>query len=197
MMNNKIIYFSALTASLLSIGLSSQTYAESMNRQVQGVTYSYDHWPKRWSSAIHQQKDARFPTRQKQQVPSRKMEESVFEHDLFYLPTPRGRYGFDAHYDQQTRRRSQNRYMRELRRLPRESAYAYYPMQPMYRPAGYGHIYGGFGVNTGPIGLDPVMGSPGNGIPVMPGTPYGFPAPGFIGSGYQMPGYWGTPYSRW
>jgi len=193
MMNNKTIYFSVLTSALLLNGLSAQLHAESMQRNAQGVSYSYDHWPKRWSSAIHQQKDTRFPTRQKPHVPAQMKEESVSEQDLFYLPYTARSHGFDSRQHRRDGRLSRNRYMRDVRRtMPRDSAYAYYEMQPIYPQAGFGHGYGGFGMNPGPIGIDPVMGSPGNGIPVMPGSPYGFPAPGFYGMNS-----WGSPYSRW
>ncbi len=196
MMNSKTMFLSLITSALLLNGLASNVQAESTakytQRNMQGISYSHDHWPKRWSSAIHQQKDARFPTRQKQQRPAHSKEESVFESDLFYLPYNSRPRGFENRQNYHDGRLSRNRYMREKRRMSRESAYAYYGQQPMYPQGGFGHVYGGFGMNSGPVGIDPVMGSPGNGIPVMPGTPYGFPAPGFYGMDY-----WRSPYARW
>jgi len=185
-------YISLVSAVLMLSGLSSQLYAESGHRQVQSVSYSYDHWPKRWSSAIHQQQDSRFPNRQKSNIPAQQKEKSISEHDLFYLPSTDRRYGFSYPRNQANERLSGHRYLRDVRMTSRESAYAYRRMQPMYFSGHFGPVYGGFGMNAGTVGLDPVIGMPGNGIPFMSSTPYGYPAPGF-----QRGGYWTTPHYGW
>jgi len=186
------IYISIVSGLLLLTGISMQLYAEPGQRHVQGVSYSYDHWPHRWSSAIHQQQDARFPNRQQSKQSAQRMEESISERDLFYLPSSDRRYGFASRGSHADGRLPRNRYLREMRRSPRESAYAYHPMQPMYFSGHFGSVYGGVGMNSAVGGFDPVMGMPGNGMPFMPAAPYGYPALGFQGGGY-----FGTPYPNW
>ncbi len=183
---------SIVSGLLLLTGLPMQLYAEPGQRQFQGVSYSYDHWPKRWSSAIHQQQDARFPTRQKSDIPRQHKEHSISARDLFYVPSTDNRYGFAYPGSQVDERLSRNRYLRAIRTSPRESAYAYHPIQPMYFSGQFGPVYGGFGMNSGAVGFDPVMGMPGNGMPFMPGAPYRYPAVGFQGGGYM-----GTPNPNW
>lgn len=81
----------AILLSVLWLGcLSVAVYADSARG---GVSYSPEHWPQRWSSAIRQQQDGRFPTREKPQTPPPKQYESVSEQDLFYMPTERQEIG--------------------------------------------------------------------------------------------------------
>ena len=160
-----------------------------------GVSYSPDYWPQRWSSAIHQQQNGRFPTREKPNAPPPKDYESVSEQDLFYMPSERRAYADDYRRDRFEDRRARHRYLREARRMSRDAAYAYHEMYPMY-PApymgGFGGGYWGFPYGTAPLGIDPVLGSPGIGIPIMPGTPFGYPYAGYPGFGF-----WNPPFGAW
>ena len=176
-------------AGLVLCGLSVQAYADS---QGSGVTYSPEHWPNRWSSAIRQQQDNRFPTRQKPQAPQANERESVSEQDLFYVPSSRNRYDFDRHQDRFDERMSRQRYFREAQRMSRDAAYAYHDVYPAYPYAGFPGGWNGFPYGTAPLGIDPVLGHPGIGIPIMPGTPFGYPYAGF-------PGVWGgyPPFGVW
>lgn len=186
------IVISIVSGLFLLSGLAMPLYAEPGQRQMQAVSYSYDHWPKRWSSAIHQQQDARFPTRQKSEIPKQHKEQSISARDLFYVPSTDNRYGVAYPGSQFDERLSRNRYLRAIRTSPRESAYAYHPIQPMYFSGQFGPVYGGIGMNSAMVGFDPVMGMPGNGMLNMPAAPYGYPAPGF-----QAGGYWRTPHPNW
>jgi len=184
----------AILLSVLWLGcLSVAVYADSARG---GVSYSPEHWPQRWSSAIRQQQDGRFPTREKPQTPPPKQYESVSEQDLFYMPTERQGYGYEHRQDRFEDRQSRHRYLREAHRLSRDAAYAYHDMYPMYgNMGGFGGGYagyGGFPYGTAPLGIDPVLGSPGIGIPIMPGTPYGFPY-----GGYPGVGFWNPPFGAW
>jgi len=182
----KTTIFAASTALLLS-SLSSQLVAEPALRQVQGVSYSDDHWPKRWSSAIHQQQDARFPDRQKTKLTVQHREESISARDLFYLPSTGNPYGFNYSRGQVDERLRRNRYLRDAHRASREAAYAYQRMQPMQFSGRFGPVYGGFNMNSGLVGMDPVVAMPGSG---MPFPPYGYPPSGFQGGGYWGPSHW-------
>ena len=174
---------------MLFCGLSVQANADSRNG---GVTYSPEHWPNRWSSAIRQQQDGRFPTREKPQAPPPTQRESVSEQDLFYLPSASQSYDFDHRQDRFDDRLSRQRYYRDARHLSREAAYAYYDRYPRYPYAGFGSAYSGFPYGTAPLGIDPVLGHPGMGIPIMPGTPFGYPYGGYPGFGS-----WNPPFGAW
>ena len=171
-------------------GLSVPVNADSPR---DGVTYSPENWPNRWSSAIHQQQNGHFPTREKPQAPPPKQYESVSEQDLFYTPPASQTYGYDHYHDRFDDRQSRHRYLRDARRMSRDAAYAYHEMYPNYGyMGGFGGGYGGFPYGTAPLGIDPVLGSPGIGIPIMPGTPYGFPY-----GGYPGVGFWNPPFGAW
>lgn len=176
-----------ITAAIGSLGLSSQTYADSVSGN---VTYSPEHWPNRWSSAIRQQQDGRYPTRQKPEARRDIERETVSEQDLFYLPSSRRARDYDHRLDRFDDQLSRQRYYRDAQRMSREAAYAYHDVYPAYPYAGGG--WGGFPYGTAPLGIDPVLGHPGIGIPIMPGTPFGYP---FVG----YPGVWGAypPFGGW
>jgi len=159
------------------------------------VTYSPENWPNRWSSAIRQQQDGgRYPTRQKPTKPILREDktESVSEDDLFYLPTGRHGHKFDRRLERFDDHLSRQRYYRDAQRMSRDAAYAYHDFYPAYPYAGFAGPYNGFPYGTAPMGIDPVLGSPGIGIPIMPGTPFGYP---FVG----YPGVWGgyPPFGVW
>ena len=194
MSSRKQIKQSALITTVLLCGLSAQVCAES---RTGNVTYSPEHWPDRWSSAIRQQQNSgRYPTRKKPEAPRPKERETVSEDDLFYLPSARRTRDFDHRADRFDDHMSRQRYYRDAQRMSRESAYAYHDVYPAYPYAGFGGgAYGGFGgfpYGTAPMGIDPVLGHPGMGIPIMPGVPYGYPYAGYPGAwgGYSPLGVW-------
>jgi len=190
-------------ALFLLCGTGSQVYADSQSR---GLSYSPDHWPNRWSSAIRQQQDGgKYPTRQLKQTPPPALpeeESGVSEQDLFYSPSTQGRYG------QRRTNRSQRwnrfddqlpyyRQFRDARRQARRGAFAYHGM-PALQQSNYGRAATGFPYGTSPLGIDPVLGHPGIGIPIMPGTPYGYPFAGYPYAGYPSGmGMWNPPFGAW
>ncbi len=156
-----------------------------------GVTYSPEHWPNRWSSVIRQQQDARFPTRQKPKAPP-KQPAPVSERDLFYLPSTAQPSYVEQHHRDRDARGQQHRYLRGARPLSRDAAYAYHGMYPMYAPHHFMSGQNSFAYGTAPLGIDPVLGHPSMGVPMMPGVPYGYPYMGH-------PGFnsWYPHYRRW
>ena len=102
-----------------------------------------------------------------------------------------------------------NRYQGDL--TERKSAFAYYGMPALRYPASFNHV-GGFPYGTAPPGIDPVLGSPGMGIPIMPGVPFGYPLVGYPYGAYPFAGYpyggyspvypgpmrnWNPPFGLW
>jgi len=182
---------------LLLAGVSWQASADSRST---GLSYSPDHWPTRWSSAIRQKQNGQFPTRQKQpQSVTRRTNadsDSVSERDLFYQPDRGRRYSRDYESDLDTHA-ARHRYLRDARRFSRDAAFAYNDMANMLPP------YGGYASYGYGIGMDPVLGHPGIGIPFLPGIPLGYPigvAPfgAWPYSGYPLGmGAWNPPFGVW
>ncbi len=189
-------------AMFLLCGTSSQLYADSQSR---GLSYSPDHWPNRWSSAIRQQQGGKYPTRQLKQTPPPALPEEeggVLEQDLFYSPSAHDGYG-QRRTNRNTRwNRFDNqlpyyRQFRDARREARRGAFAYHGM-PALQQSHYGRVATGFPYGTSPLGIDPVLGHPGIGIPIMPGTPYGYPFAGYPYAGYPGGmGMWNPPFGAW
>ena len=184
--------FHSVVALLLSCGLSTQLHAET---RVQGLSYSPDHWPKRWSSTIRQQQNGHsYPTRQFKQAPPPALPETgsgVSEQDLFYSPSIQNRFGRrDAdrlqRFDDQL---SNYHKFRDASREARKATYAYHGM-PALQPGSNLNAFTGFPYGTTPLGIDPVLGHPGIGIPILPGVPYGYP---FVGHPYGGIPYLGSP----
>lgn len=163
--------FAGLLIVLLA-GFVGQVNADPDSRQ---VSYSPDHWPSRWSSAIRQQQTARFPTREEVQTPPAELPEAVFEQDLFYSPSTAGRYeGRDRRYSY-GKRAAAPRFSRHSGRHIRDAAFAY---QNRFGVAA--NNYAG-SVHMKPLGpsvpmMDPMPVYPGIGFPVMPGLPGAYPA---------------------
>lgn len=185
-------------------GVNSQSLAES---QYRGLSYSPDHWPKRWSSTIRQQQNGKYPTRQIKQMPPPELPEQgsgVSEQDLFYSPSIHDRYG-QRRADRLQRfddELSKFREFRDATREARRAAFAYHGM-PALQYGNYAGAYSGFPYGTAPLGIDPVLGHPGIGIPIMPGTPYGYPFVGYPYGGFPYTGYPGglgmmnPPFGAW
>lgn len=191
----------SVSALTLTCGVCSQAYTET---QTQGLSYSTDQWPKRWSSAIRQQQNGDYPTRQLRQTPPPDLPEEgsvVSEHDLFYSPHVRS-FGERRRDRRQRHKRfdeefSSFREFRDARREARKGAFAYHGMPAL----NYGSVagpYSSFPYGTAPLGIDPVLGHPGIGIPIMPGTPYGYPFIGYPFAGYPGGlGMWNPPFGVW
>lgn len=202
-MNNSVLKtLNTVMVLFLLSGLSSQLHADPQSR---GLSYSPDHWPNRWSSAIRQQQGGKYPTRQLKQTPPPALPEEggdVSEQDLFYSPSMRGRYGQRrGDRDQRSSRFDDQlphyRQFRDARRESRRGAFAYYGM-PALQHSNYMRASSGFPYGTSPIGMDPVLGHPGMGIPIMPGTPFGSPFAGYPYSGYPGGmGMWNPPFGAW
>ena len=179
---------------VLLVAFAGPVCAEPNSRQ---VTYSPDHWPSRWSSAIHQQQNARFPTRVEEKVTLEELPETVLEQDLFSSPS------LDARYDQGHRpqnygqRQLKSRFSRNSGQQMRDAAFAYqsgYGRAPAnyagsaYRPAFGGPAYGyPYATPMPAMGLLP--GFPGSGYPGVGYPGVGYPGVGFPGTGFPiMPG---------
>lgn len=195
----------SFVTALFVYGMAAMVTAETPS---QGLSYSTDQWPKRWSSAIRQQRNGDYPTRQLRQTPPPELPEEgsvVSEHDLFYSPHARSfgeRHGGRQHDRRQRMKRFDEEFtsfreFRDARREARQGAFAYRGM-PALNYGSMGGPYSSFPYGTAPLGIDPVLGHPGIGIPIMPGTPYGYP---FVGS--PIPGYpggigaWNPPFGVW
>lgn len=179
----------------LCIGFYQLVHADTHRR---GLTYSPDHWPNRWSTAIRQQQNGdRFPTREKQKFSRLKEQESVSEQDLFSSPSQSRRFDRDDIFEE---RLSRHRQLRDASRRSREAAYAYHDMaNTAYPYPGYSPYAGGYPLGTAPLGIDPVLGHPGIGIPLIPGVPYGYPLgvyPYGFYPGLGM-GAWNPPFGAW
>ncbi len=171
---------------ILLVAFAGPVCAEPNSRQ---VTYSPDHWPSRWSSAIHQQQNARFPTRVEEKVTLEELPETVLERDLFSSPSLDGRNDQGNRPHNYGQRQLKHRFSRNSGQSMRDAAFAYQSgygaapanyARPAYRPA-----YGG-----------PAYGYPhANPMPALPGYPgAGFPGVGYPGIGYPGIGYPGVGY---
>jgi len=203
---------------ILLVAFAGEVYAEPNSRQ---VTYSPDHWPSRWSSAIHQQRNARFPTRTEEKVTLEELPEIVLEQDLFSSPS------LDARYDQGNRpynygqRQLKHRFSRNSGQYMRDAAFAYQSgygaapanyAGPAYRGPAYvypqanpmpamGLLPGYPGVRFPGVGY-PGLGYPGAGFPIMPGVPGTYPMNmiPYGGMPYGYPGnmaMWTPPFGPW
>jgi len=155
----------------LLVGFSGPVIAQSNGNQ---VSYSPDHWPSRWSSAIRQQQTAKFPTRDTAQTSPAELPEGVFEQDLFFSPSMANRFDRGDGRLHSGKRNSPHRFSRNSGQYIRDPAFAY--------QAGYGATYQNYGgsaymyPSTASMpGFDPVPGYPGAGIPLMPGVPGAYP----------------------
>ena len=174
---------------ILLVAFAGKVYAEPNSRQ---VTYSPDHWPSRWSSAIHQQQNARFPTRVEEKVTLEELPETVLEQDLFSSPSLDGRNDQGNRPYNYGQRQLKHRFSRNSGQQMRDAAFAYQSgygaapanyARPAYRPAYSGPAYG-----YPHTPLMPAMG-------LLPGYPgVGYPGAGFPGVGYPGVGYPGVGF---
>jgi len=171
---------------ILLVAFAGPVCAEPNSRQ---VTYSPDHWPSRWSSAIHQQQNARFPTRVEEKVALEELPETVLEQDLFSSPSLDGRNDQGNRPHNYGQRQLKHRFSRNSGQSMRDAAFAYqsgYGVAPAnYARPAYRQAYGG-----------PAYGYPhANPIPALPGYPgAGFPGVGYPGIGYSGIGYPGAGF---
>ncbi len=149
------------------------------------VNYSPDHWPSRWSSAIHQQKTGKFPKREQDQTQPDELPDAVSEQDLFYSYLNRGRMDPDNNWKKYDRR-----YLQQPVRDSRRQT-AYQSGQGNYnRLRSLPYNYGSNPYYGSNLMIDPVTGFPGGGFPVLPGMPGYAP----IFSPYGGVPYGGFPY---
>ncbi len=194
MNRHKYLTLSKSMLTCLFVVLSFHVYADS---RVRNLSYSPDHWPTRWSSAIRQQQSSKFPNRQKDQVVPPALPETVSEQDLFYSPPPASRhdccarrYGFNQHF-------SRHHYLHNPRDNVRDAAYAYQIGFQVSPYSGMGQAYMSTPYSASMVGMDPVLGYPGIGMPMMPGVPAGYL---FGGVSYGSPGnmgMWNPVFGRW
>jgi hypothetical protein len=192
--------FKAMILAMLVFSMALPSFAES---RPGGLSYSPDHWPNRWSTAIRQKQDGKFPSRPKQRYsgekPARNYSDAVSEDDLFHSPSDK-HYGRDK-FGQFEGHGMRHRYLRDAQRFSRDAAVAYNDMANMTGP--YGGYSPGAGVSPLGIGIDPVLGHPGVGIPIMPGTPLGYPIGGYPFGAYPYGGFpfgmgaWNPPFGAW
>jgi len=168
-------YFSRTITLLLLLSMN-HIYADSKSNQ---VNYSPDHWPSRWSSAISQQQNGKFPNREQNQIQPAELPEAVSEQDLFYSSWSKATQMGTG--DKITK--SDRRYLQQpVRNSQRQVAYHYQPSRTNYnrlKALPYGYHGPTYGVNpyygSTPL-FDPVLGHTGGGLPFMPGnSPYGSP----------------------
>lgn len=186
--------FVNIMAVLLITGVYQQVYAERHDR---GLTYSPDHWPNRWSSAIRQQQNGgRFPTREKQKFSRHKEQESVSDKDLFSSSSQKRHFDRDGFFAE---RLSRHRQLRDASRHSRDAAFAYHDMANAAYPYPEHSPYAGYPLGTAPLGIDPVLGHPGIGIPLIPGVPYGYPLGVYPYGAYPGLGIgaWNPPFGAW
>jgi len=197
---------------VLLVAVAGEVCAEPNSRQ---VTYSPDHWPSRWSSAIHQQQNARFPTRVEEKVTLEELPETVLEQDLFSSPSLGARHDSGQRPYNYGQRQLKHRFSRNSGQNMRDAAFAYQSGNraapanyggPAYRPAyAYPHAtpMPAMGLLPGYPGVGyPGVGFPGAGFPIMPGLPGAYPM--YIGPYGGMPyGYpgnmamWTPPFGPW
>lgn len=197
-MNRTVHYI--MTRATLLVSLAGLGMPMTATAGQNGVSYSADHWPSRWGSAIRQKQNGHYPTRQLHQTPPPELpqsneSEALTGQNLFYSPDLYGqakgkqqhRYRAQQQFPRFRRYRDNHRAAREERES-RKAAYAYHGMPALQ----YGHYTNPyqFPLGTAPMGIDPVLGHPGIGIPILPGVPYGYPGLGLPFTGYY-PGAYG------
>jgi len=199
-----------LSISLTTCMLFGFTWPVSADSRTHGLSYSSDHWPKRWSSAIRQQQGGKFPTRKIDKTPLAELPEGVSGQDLFYSPQQGQHYNqldrrnnFNRDYQNQRQdRRQQRRHERNRYVKMRDAAFAYHTL---YRAPPYGGNISPYGMNPYAVSMttmDPVLGHPGMGIPMMPAIPGGYPMGGYpmVGGPFAYPGsagMWSPPFGAW
>jgi len=207
--NNTQAFFSGFVTVLLLLS-GFQTYADPKENQ---INYSPDHWPSRWSSAIHKQQTGRFPKRDNNQNQPAELPEAVSGQDLFYSYSGESqlhsgeklnkydrRYlkqpakANEAHRNVPSRINNPYRLPHYQNRTPYmvNSHNGYSPVyEPAFGPPGTGMPYAGMPYAGMPYGGMPYGGMPYGGMPYggMPygGMPYG-------GTPYGGMPYGGTPY---
>ncbi|MGD8783954.1 MAG: hypothetical protein PVF28_01760 [Thioalkalispiraceae bacterium] len=195
---NKVSYYKLLLALSVSLLLSPVNAERATN----DLSYSHEHWPSRWSSAIRQQQGNKYPTRKREQNTPPELPEAVSENDLFHSPSQRKRYGRTNRSSRFDRHLPRKRFYRQTSVNPRAAAVAYQPVfngRPYTAFASQGLAHG-YPVHTPAI--DPVLGHPGIGIPIMPGIPLGYPVGvhPYAGVPYGYPGsmgMWNPPFGLW
>ena len=207
MLMNKTRYggLSAGLLVLLLMGFGGQVFAGPNSRQ---VSYSHDHWPTRWSTAIRQQQTAKFPTRDKVQVTLADLPEAVYEQDLFFSPSLANRVERGSGQYNYGKRNSAQHFSRNSDQYNRDAAFAY---QRRFGPPPNNYNYGG-STYMNPYGpsmpaMGPMPGYPGVGFPVMPGVPGAYPLQVFPfgGTPFGYPGNlgpwnmggWNQPFGAW
>lgn len=192
---------------VLLLGFSGTVYAQPNSSQ---VSYSHDHWPSRWSSAIHQQQTGEFPTREEVQTSPAELPAAVLEQDLFFSPSLDSGFAWSNRQYNTGKPYQGHRFSRDSSRQIRDAAYAHparYGSPADYYPgSNFNYPYG-----TSAPGIDPVLGFPGIGIPLMPGIPGSYPIGAFPFGGlpngaygpygaYGFPGsmaMWNPPFGAW
>ena len=187
--------YTGLLLALLT-GFGGQAYADPNQ-----VSYSPDHWPSRWSSAIRQQQTARFPTRDEVQAPPAGLPQAVFEQDLFYSPSMASRFERSDRRYNHARQAPAQRFSRHSGRYIRDAAFAY---QNRFSAGPNNHTGSAsmYPYGTSVPAMDPMPTFPGVGLPMMPGIPGAYPMnitqfggmpfghPGNMTQWYPPPGSW-------
>jgi len=168
-------------------------YAENEENR---VSYSPEDWPTRWSSAIHQQKTAKFPTRTNTQAPLTELPEAVSDADLFHSPQQgRGMGQAPRPYNYYQPYTNQH-FARKGNQTGRDSAHAY---QPNVRNTQgyYGNTQYGYQNASSLTVMDPILGHPSLAVPMAPRFPMNMWPFGFMSFGgfpYAANPYGGFPY---
>ncbi len=157
------------------------------------VSYSPEDWPTRWSSAIHQQKTAKFPTRTNTQEPLTELPEAVSDQDLFFSPQQGRRMRQDSRSYSHYQPYSQQYFARKGNQTGRDSASAYLTnnrLMNMRQPQSYyGNSPYGYQNASLQTVMDPVLGHPSLVVPMSPRFPMNMWPFGFMSFG-------GLPYAR-
>jgi len=172
-----------LFSGLMMIALTTISVPVAAASKSDQVSYSPEHWPTRWSSAIHQQQSAKFPTRNNTQLPPGELPTAVSEQDLFYSPNESRQYRNSNRPYQYNKQYSGQRFSRDQGQYMRDAAYAY-QRRLRAMPTGYNTINSMPGSYTGsmPV-MDPVLGHPSFAVPIYPGQQNMYPMGGLPSSG--------------
>ena len=189
MNNTKLI----LTITVCDLILLSCVSVRAMAQQA--ISYSPEQWPKRWSTAIRHEQDARYPVRHAEGNRYGKGRRVFSDENLFFNSPEEERY--------RNQPRQRNGWAGGSHRRDNEYRYRYRRYSPVASPcacsteaySGYSYVdnpyaytysrpyltgypaYTGYGL----YGPDPLLGYPGVGYPSLPGSPLGYPYPGLTG----------------
>ncbi len=187
----RFLYLQLTTALLLMVSISS-TSTVLAGASESKVSYSTDHWPNRWSSAIHQ-KSGKYPSRERDPVDAPDLPKEVSEHDLFYtLAAPRqaqpmrGSFNSGAAYAYGNPYRATQ--LQNISQQVQHPMLGYPGYQPNFSPYPVSNSMPG--MYGAPFGAYPMIGTPFSPLGSLPMGGFPFAVPGFMGM-------WNPMFTPW